>query len=219
MAELLPDRLYGSELERVVRRAEVRGRQRSIALLEPVGGKRSCANEKLTFEGRSVRVPKSWPMTGSDVVNLIGLGLGTVGGVLLAYDVVYRPGANFQASTIKTRLDILRRTRNHIRESTKKLPCPPYTEKEIQELLDQEEAQWGPEEADLAKQNETFLEKYENRVVSLGALGVSLIVLSFILQFASVLIHRPEVEIQPAPAQLKNDKPQPNSPKPTQLDQ
>jgi hypothetical protein len=130
-------------------------------------------------------------MSGSDIVNLVGLGIGSIGAILLAYDVIYRPGAVFQAEVIKTKLENLKRLRAYIRGNTERLPCPPYTQQEISRLLDEEEKKWGPEESALAGQNQTFLDKYESRVVNLGATGVCLIVLSFILQFTAVLIHHP----------------------------
>lgn len=70
------------------------------------------------------------------------------------------------------------------------IACPPYTAEEIETMLDEEEQEWGPQEADLAEQSSTFLTKYEALVVTLGAPGVCLIVLSFALQFVGVLIHK-----------------------------
>ena len=130
-------------------------------------------------------------MTPSDILNLIGLGLGTIGAVLLAYDVVYGPGKRWQAEVARTQLSNLRNLRAHLRESTKTLPCPPYTDGEIQKLLAAEEMKWGPQENALATKDASFLPEYESSVVTLGAYGVGLIVLSFVLQFVGVLIHKP----------------------------
>ena len=61
-------------------------------------------------------------MPASDIVNIVGLGLGTVGAVLLAYDVVYGPGKQFQASNFKTQLEVLKSTRKLARDTIKNLP-------------------------------------------------------------------------------------------------
>jgi hypothetical protein len=51
---------------------------------------------------------------------------------------------------------------------------------------------WRPQEKALATKDASFLPKYESSVVTLGAYGVGLIVLSFVFQFVGVLIkHKP----------------------------
>jgi|SRR6185312_17028312 len=124
----------------------------------------------------------------SDGLTLAGLSLGTIGAVLLAYDVVYGPGKRWQASIIKGKLEQLQGFRKLIRSRTEALPRPPYTEQDIQKLLEEQDAKWGPEEAALKQQNEIFLDRYESRVVNLGAVGVILIVLSFAVQIGGVLV-------------------------------
>jgi hypothetical protein len=130
-------------------------------------------------------------MSGSDVVNLVGLGCGTLGAFLLGYDVLYRPGARFKAELITTRLDLLRSFRARIRGNIERYSCPPYTPDQIQGFLDEEARQWGPEEAELTSQNNTFLNRYESRVVSFGFLGLCLIFLGFIMQGIAVFVHKP----------------------------
>jgi hypothetical protein len=131
-------------------------------------------------------------MAWSDILTLIGLILGTVGGIVLTYDLFYRPGANFQATVIKTKLENMRQFRAHIRQSIKSYAQPPYTLAEIQKMLDEEEGQLGPRERDRAKQDAEFLDKYEKSVQKLGAYGVLLIVIGFIFQIFGLLFHAKE---------------------------
>lgn len=127
-------------------------------------------------------------MTSSDIVNIVGLGLGTIGAVLLAYDVVYGPGKRFQASNLKTQLEVLKGTRKLSQDTINNLPAN-WTKEQKQEQLDKEEADWGPEQRDLQKKVDTFYTKYEGRVVTLGAYGVMLIVTAFLLQIVGVVLH------------------------------
>jgi len=131
-------------------------------------------------------------MAWSDILTLFGLVLGTVGAIVLTYDLFYKPGANFQATVIKTKLENLRQFRAEVRERINKYPQPPYTPAEIQQFLQDEEKEWEPRERELAKQDAEFQDKYDQHVQKLGGYGVLLIVLGFILQIAGILVHAKE---------------------------
>jgi uncharacterized membrane protein len=136
-------------------------------------------------------------MTLSDIVTLVGLAIGTVGAIFLAYDVVYGPGKAFQANVINTKLQNMREFRALNQRGIRNYPQPPYTPQEIQEFLEKEEQDWGPQERDLVKQDSEFMDRYENRVVTLGAFGVLLIVAGFLLQIAGLVIHACRKKNQP----------------------
>ncbi len=127
-------------------------------------------------------------MTSSDIVNLVGLGFGTIGAVLLAYDVIYGAGKRFQASNLKIQLEVLRGTRKLSRDTIKNLPSN-WTTAEKDAELAKEETVWGPQEASLQAKVSTFYPKYEDRVATLGACGVMLIVAAFLLQIVGVVLH------------------------------
>src|SRR5437879_1439177 len=91
-------------------------------------------------------------MATSDILTLIGLGLGTVGGIMLAYDVVYGPGKRFQANNLKTQLRLWREMRTFVQNSIKSTKAHPL--EEIQKELEKEEQDNGPKEHELVKQNE-----------------------------------------------------------------
>jgi hypothetical protein len=131
-------------------------------------------------------------MAMSDFLTLVGLVIGTVGAIVLTYDLFYKPGANFQAEVIKNKLQNMREFRAEIRAKMRAYPQPPYTPAEIQKFLDEEEAEWGTRERDLAQQDAEFLHKYEGRVQKLGGYGVLLIVIGFVFQIAGILVHSKE---------------------------
>src|SRR5881628_3214845 len=107
-------------------------------------------------------------MTPSDIWTLVGLSLGTLGAVLLAYDVVYGAGNRFQASVLKRQLDTLRSTRKYSRETIERLPQPPWAAAEIQKELEREEKEWGPQEVKAAQEASRFPKQYADRIVTLG---------------------------------------------------
>jgi hypothetical protein len=117
------------------------------------------------------------------LLSLAGLALGAFGAFLLAFDVVWGPGKRWKAASLKNQLETLRSTRKFVRDATTNLPHPPWTEAEIERLLQQEEDEWGAKERALATQSANFLPRYEGRVVTMGAVGIILIGVSFILQF------------------------------------
>src|ERR1051325_9473815 len=126
---------------------------------------------------RSMTILQVKLMAPSDITNLIGLSLGTLGGVLLSYDVIYGAGKRFQASNFKTQLEVLKGTRKVSQDVIKNLPTN-WTETQKREELAKEEAEWGPQEVDLQRKVDTFYKKYEGNVVTLGAYGVILIALA-----------------------------------------
>ena len=128
-------------------------------------------------------------MMASDIWTLVGLSLGTLGAVFLAYEVVFGQGNRFQAESIRHKLEGLKNTRTYVQASIKALPQPPYNPAEIKKLLDDEAREWGPDETKLTEQDKGFYESFENRVVTLGAGGVVLIVFGFALQIVGLLLH------------------------------
>lgn len=134
-------------------------------------------------------------MSDPDIWALFGLVAGTVGAILLGYDVIFGAGQRFQGEVRRRQLENLRNTRNFVRNSISALPQPPYTPADIKKLLDDEEAKSGTEERDLAKRVDIYegeLSRYEHRVVNLGLLGVLLIVVAFGLQAVGVIVHMRE---------------------------
>jgi hypothetical protein len=153
-------------------------------------------------------------MTPSDIVTLIGLVSGTVGAVLLAYDVIYRPGANWQANNFLVQYETFRKTRHFVQQKIKSYSQPPYTPQEIQAELDEEERKNSKEEAKYAAKAKEYIESYENQAAKFGVWGVKLIVVAFILQAIGLIIHSREetkaptvVEKPPADNRLRTDAP------------
>jgi hypothetical protein len=126
-------------------------------------------------------------VTNADIVTIVGLSLGTVGAILLAYDVVYGPGKRERAANLSRQLELLQRTRQFSRSTIVGLPKQ-YSEEDKNRLLAEEESQWGPKETTLKDANENFLRRYELRVIALGANGVLLILLAFVLQLVGVIM-------------------------------
>jgi hypothetical protein len=128
-------------------------------------------------------------MSTSDIWNLLGLSVATIGAVLLAYDVVYGAGKRFKAEALKTQLANLQKTRNYLQENIKGLPQPPWKRTEIDAQLAAENSKWDPEEQRLVHEVATFYPNYEDRVVTFGAYGVILIVLGFLFQIVGLIFH------------------------------
>lgn len=128
-------------------------------------------------------------MESSDIWNLIGLCLGTIGAVFLAYDVIYGAGKRFKSSNLKTQLENLRKNRKLVQDILKSLPQPPWTAIEIAKQLNDEETKWGPQETALDQEVKTFYDQYEDRVVTFGAFGVLLLVIGFALQIVGLVVH------------------------------
>ena len=124
-------------------------------------------------------------MSDNDWLALIGLLLGLVGSICLGLDVVLGAGQRFKAFSLRSQLTTLLSTRDFEQSSIRALPNPPRTPAEVDALLAEEEQRWGAKEKALREQLDPYdgkLSRYENRIVSLGALGALLLFLSFLLQ-------------------------------------
>ena len=126
-------------------------------------------------------------MSVGDILLLVGLALGTVAGVLLAYDAIYGAGAEFQHDMAANSLAILRRSRASNQHILRNLGGS-YTDEDRQRELDQEEAEWGPQEAELAAKVDAMPLKYRDKVSNLAVRGVFLLIASFVLQFIGTLL-------------------------------
>lgn len=124
-------------------------------------------------------------MSANDWLALTGLLLGLVGSICLGVDVVLGAGQRFKALSLKSQLTTLLSTRDFEQSSIRALPNPPWTPTEVQAQLAEEERRWGAQEKALREQLDPYdgkLSRYENRIVSLGALGALLLFFSFLLQ-------------------------------------
>jgi hypothetical protein len=120
-------------------------------------------------------------MSANDWLALIGLLLGLVGSICLGVDVVLGAGQRFKAVSLKSQLSTLLSTRAFEQSSIRAHPNP----LEVEAQLAEEEQRWGAKEKELREQLDPYegkLSRYENRIVSLGALGALLLFLSFLLQ-------------------------------------
>lgn len=120
-------------------------------------------------------------MSANDWLALIGLLLGLVSSICLGVDVVLGAGQRFKAVSLQSQLSTLLSTRAFEQSSIRAHPNP--LEEEAQ--LAEEEQRWGAKEKELREQLDPYegkLSRYENRIVSLGALGALLLFLSFLLQ-------------------------------------
>jgi hypothetical protein len=125
-------------------------------------------------------------MPWSDILALMGLVLGTVGGIALAYDVFFKSGAKFQESVAYKRLQTHRQFRANQQATIKATNASPA---EIQKDLDKEEADNAPNEQRLEKDALESIDKYEERVRKIGGWGVLLIVIGFGCQIAGIICH------------------------------
>jgi hypothetical protein len=123
-----------------------------------------------------------------DILTLAGLLLGTIGGALLAYDPILGAGKRFQADVLQNQLASVRNLRAMQRRVIEGLPGN-WTKAERDAEFEKEEAEWGPREADLAKKAQEAKPKFEDRVVAFGTIGLLLIIGSFALQAASLILH------------------------------
>ena len=124
-------------------------------------------------------------MSANDWLALIGLLLGLVGSICLGIDVVLGAGQRFNAVSLQSQLSTLLSTRAFEQSSIRAHPNPPWTPPEVEAQLAEEEQRWGAKERALREQLDPYegnLSRYENRIVSLGALGALLLFLSFLLQ-------------------------------------
>jgi hypothetical protein len=126
------------------------------------------------------------PLVG-DILLLVGLGLATVGGVLLAYDAIHGAGARFQAQVAATQLKTLKTFRAGNREIFRNLKGS-YTEEEKQALLDDEEKRYGSEEDRLARIAGSIEDIYAGKVEVLAVRGIILLIAAFVFQFSGTLM-------------------------------
>jgi hypothetical protein len=154
-----------------------------------------------------------------DILLLVGLGLGTIGGVLLAYDAIFGAGAQFKFDVATNQLAILKRTRASNRHILSNLGGS-YTDADRQRELDQEEERWGPEEAELTALVNEMPQKYRDKVSAVATRGVFLLIAAFALQFIGTAMLAFKHDAPPNPPQCPcstSSSPAPPPPSPTTL--
>lgn len=122
-----------------------------------------------------------------DILLLVGLGLATLAGAMLAYDGIYGAGARFKTEVAATNYASFVRFRAEEREVLRNLQGS-YTDEDRQALLDDEEKRNAPQETRLKQLAESIPSKHSDRVVTLAANGVLLLILAFALQFVGTLM-------------------------------
>jgi hypothetical protein len=136
-------------------------------------------------------------MTWADGVTLLGLFLGTVGALLLAFDPLYRSGTQFQVSMLEIALKNVQRGRKGIQEGWKNLLAhKPPNEAYIRSEIEKERLEGDEEERSLEASINEYKEKYEKEVFTKGKLGAALLCVGFILQGIGILI-QPKKEAKP----------------------
>jgi hypothetical protein len=122
-------------------------------------------------------------MTIADYIILVGLSLGTIGALLLAFDPMFRLGTQGQIAKKEASLENVRKGRKATQDGWKKLLEPkPANEAYIRMEIEKEREEGDKEERRLESELKGYKEKYEKEVFVKGWLGVRLICAAFVLQ-------------------------------------
>ena len=123
----------------------------------------------------------------ADLLILIGLGLGLIAGILLAYDAIHGAGARFRAQVAATQLETYKAFRADLQQSISSLGGS-YTAEDKQALLAKEENDHAPQERILTELSSSIPDNYEDKVVVIALRGIWLLIASFALQFIGTLM-------------------------------
>jgi hypothetical protein len=117
----------------------------------------------------------------ADLLLLVGLGLGTIAGVLLAYDALHGPGARFQAEVAKAQYENFKSYRADLQFIYRGNP-------DEKDLLAREKELNEPQETILSDRASSLLDNYENKAVTITLIGIYLLVAAFLIQFIGTLM-------------------------------
>jgi hypothetical protein len=116
-----------------------------------------------------------------EIVNLIGLAFNTASPFPLAYDVIKRPGSEFQLHVAETKLQNSKNLRDMEIQSNHRLPAPPYTHADIEKFDREAEERYSNDEKVLQPQID-FYKKHEDRALNWAIIGLLLLLIGFSLQ-------------------------------------
>jgi hypothetical protein len=122
-----------------------------------------------------------------DILLLVGLGLGLIAGILLAYDAIHGAGARFKAQVAATQLESYRAFRADLQKSIRRLGGS-YNDKDKQDLLAKEEKDHAPQEKILIELASSIPDDYEDKVVVIALRGIWLLIASFAFQLIGTLM-------------------------------
>jgi hypothetical protein len=126
-------------------------------------------------------------MKTGDLLLLIGLGIGAVAGVLLAYDGLHGAGAQFKAEVAVNQLRLFKSHREWMQQSIRSLGGS-YTDEEKKALLAQEEEDNKQKEAELSERASTIDSRYRDKVVIITMNGLYLLIGAFLIQLVGTLM-------------------------------
>jgi hypothetical protein len=126
-------------------------------------------------------------MKTGDLLLLIGLGIGAVAGILLAYDGLHGAGAQFKAEVAANQLKVFQSYRAWMQQSIRSLGGS-YTDEDRNALLAQEQKDNAQEEADLIERARTINPNYKDKVVTITMTGIYLLIGAFVIQFVGTLM-------------------------------
>jgi hypothetical protein len=126
-------------------------------------------------------------LTDADIMNIAGLAVVTISGVMLAFDPLYGAGNRFQLKNAEHQLTNMKSSREKIINDWYATPKwkddPEYVEGEIKKLAEESKRNEDKLETKIANLGD----KFEDRAVTLAAYGVILLVIGFALQLGGTL--------------------------------
>ncbi|HEV8714456.1 MAG TPA: hypothetical protein VGX03_16715 [Candidatus Binatia bacterium] len=126
-------------------------------------------------------------MATADILAILGLVLNLIAAILLAYDVIYGPGARFQAGMARLRLANARQWREEHERNTRALPTPPYSPEESERILRDEIPPLRAREQEEEVRLKGY-EAHEARAQMWALVALGLLFLGFALQLVSTVI-------------------------------
>jgi hypothetical protein len=113
-----------------------------------------------------------------------GLLFDIAGAWLLAYEIIWGFPKRQHAKYVEIRLQHLRKDHELLRSNIGKLPCPPYTEAELDKLREEHDATWIP----MIQRNEEEIRAattgHEDKSMIAALLGIAFLTIGFVLQIA-----------------------------------
>jgi len=119
---------------------------------------------------------------------LLSLVLNFIGAIGLGFDLLRGYPKRNRRAMVEVRLTNLREFIATIEQRTLRLPAPPYTDAEKQQLLADFHNEWDPQRARLEAEIKTLSEGHELWAFLLGWFGVFMLAGGFLLDAVSTLI-------------------------------
>lgn len=122
-------------------------------------------------------------------LTIAGLCLNVVGSLFLSYEFIWGFQKRVWARYARERLEALERDREARRAYVDKIPSPPYSSEELEEMKEEIDGIWMPS---INKQQQVIKEaeiNHANRAILVSILGVVLLISGFVVQIMDAVTH------------------------------